>query len=68
MTRNIGNLDRLLRASVGITALSLVFVGPQSWWGLLGLVPLATAAIGWCPPYSAFGINTCARTDSKSGT
>ena len=47
MTRNVGNLDRLVRAIVGIAVLSLVFVGPQTMWGLLGLVPLATALLGW---------------------
>jgi Protein of unknown function (DUF2892) len=39
--------------------LSLVFVGPHTPWGLLGLVPLITAIVGWCPPYAVFGISTC---------
>ena len=38
----------------------LVFVGPQTVWGWVGLVPLATAVLGWCPPYALLGINTCA--------
>jgi len=38
---------------------SLVFVGPQTWWGLIGLVPLVTGLIGTCPVYSILGINTC---------
>jgi hypothetical protein len=59
MTRNIGTIDRFIRIVVGLAALSLVFVGPKSLWGLLGLVPLATAAIGWCPPYAMLGIKTC---------
>ncbi len=59
MTRNIGNKERVVRAVVGLVILSLTIVGPQSMWGLLGLIPLATAAIGWCPPYSVLGINTC---------
>jgi hypothetical protein len=67
MTRNIGNLDRALRAIVGLAALSLVFVGPQSLWGLLGLIPLATAIIGWCPPYAILGVSTCSRVDRRSG-
>ena len=61
MTRNIGTLDRAFRTIVGLGVLSLVFVGPKTMWGLLGLVPLATALIGWCPPYALFGLSTCAR-------
>ena len=59
MTRNIGNTERLIRLVVGLAILSLTVIGPQSMWGLLGLVPILTAAIGWCPPYSLLGINTC---------
>ncbi|MGJ4930858.1 YgaP family membrane protein [Bradyrhizobium sp. HKCCYLS2038] len=59
MTRNVGNIDRLLRIIVGLAVLSLVFVGPQTLWGLLGLIPLGTALTGWCPPYAMLGINTC---------
>ena len=59
MTRNIGGLDRALRVIVGLVLLNLVFVGPKSLWGLIGLVPLATAAIGWCPPYALLRFSTC---------
>jgi hypothetical protein len=59
MQQNIGPLDRAIRLIAGIGLLSLVFVGPQTWWGLLGLVPLVTSLIGWCPPYAVFGLNTC---------
>ena len=59
MTINVGMIDRLLRVVVGLAALSLVFVGPQTLWGLLGLVPLATAVFGYCPAYSLLGIRTC---------
>ena len=58
MTRNIGSADRLIRMLVGLAALSLVFVGPKSLWGLIGLVPLVTALVGWCPPYAILGIST----------
>ena len=64
MTRNIGDVERIVRAIVGIGLISLVFVGPQTWWGLIGLVPLATAVIGWCPPYALLGISTCKRSTS----
>jgi hypothetical protein len=59
MTRNIGSIDRALRIVVGFALLSLVFIGPQSWWGLVGLVPLLTALVGNCPVYSLLGFNTC---------
>ncbi len=57
--RNEGTLDRVLRIIVGAGLLSLVFVGPQTAWGWVGVVPLATGIIGNCPVYSLFGINTC---------
>lgn len=59
MACNVGGLDRIVRAVVGLALISLVFVGPQTAWGWIGLVPLATAIVGWCPPYALLGINTC---------
>jgi hypothetical protein len=59
MTRNEGSLDRGLRIIAGVAILSLVFIGPQTAWGWLGLVPLATGLIGYCPLYTVLGINTC---------
>jgi hypothetical protein len=59
MTRNEGTMDRALRIIAGLVLLSLVFIGPQTLWGLIGLVPLATGLIGWCPAYTIFGLNTC---------
>lgn len=56
---NEGTLDRALRVLIGLGALSVVFVGPQTNWGWLGLIPLATGLMGSCPIYSALGINTC---------
>jgi hypothetical protein len=61
MTCNEGKADRLLRIVVGAAILSLYFVGPQSPWALLGLVPLLTGIIGYCPAYLLIGMNTCAR-------
>ena len=60
MKTNVGGIDKTIRIIVGIGLISLVFVGPQTVWGWIGVVPLATAIIGWCPPYSLLGINTCA--------
>jgi hypothetical protein len=56
---NEGTLDRALRVIAGVVLISLVFVGPQTPWGWLGIVPLATGLIGSCPLYSLLGINTC---------
>lgn len=57
--KNEGKLDRVLRIIAGAALISLVFVGPQTMWGWVGVVPLATGLIGNCPVYSLFGINTC---------
>ncbi len=59
MTRNEGTLDRALRIILGLALISLVFVGPQTPWGWVGLIPLVTGAVGTCPLYSIFGISTC---------
>ncbi|MEM1078918.1 MAG: DUF2892 domain-containing protein [Pseudomonadota bacterium] len=59
MTRNEGTLDRALRILAGLVLLSLVFIGPQTPWGWVGIVPLLTGIVGYCPAYSIFGINTC---------
>ena len=58
---NVGLIDRILRLAIGLFLLALVFVGPQTPWGWLGLVPLVTGMIGYCPLYSVAGINTCPR-------
>lgn len=59
MTQNIGNMERVIRAVVGLALIAIVFVGPQTAWGWLGIIPLATAVLGWCPPYAMLGISTC---------
>ena len=58
MNLNIGSVDRALRVIVGVVLIALVFVGPQTPWGWIGIIPLATALIGWCPAYSIFGMST----------
>ena len=59
MKMNEGKIDRIVRIVVGLGLLSLVFVGPQTRWGLVGIVPLVTGAIGFCPMYKIFGLSTC---------
>ena len=61
MTVNIGTIDRVLRLVIGVVLIALVFVGPQTPWGWLGLIPLATTAFRFCPLYSLLGMNTCAK-------
>ncbi len=58
MKANEGTVDRILRVLVGIGVLSLVFIGPQSPWGYIGLIPLLTGLVGYCPLYSLLGICT----------
>jgi hypothetical protein len=59
MTNNVGGTERIIRIVVGLVLLGLAATGTVGWWGWLGIVPLATGALGWCPPYAIFGINTC---------
>lgn len=61
--RNEGSADRIIRIGLGIALLSLVFIGPKTLWGLIGLVPLLTGIVGMCPLYSLFGISTCRHED-----
>ncbi len=58
MKKNVGGADRVIRGAAGIAILAAGFYF-KSWWGLVGLVPLATALISWCPAYLPFGISTC---------
>lgn len=59
MIKNEGAVDRGLRIALGLGLLSLTVVGPQTWWGLTGLLPLATGFVGFCPLYRLLGISTC---------
>lgn len=59
MVTNEHPVERAARVLVGLGALALVFVGPETKWGLVGLVPLATGALGTCPLYTLFGFSTC---------
>jgi Inner membrane protein YgaP-like, transmembrane domain len=69
MKKNIGNIERVVRIAAGLAILSLAFVGPQSPWAYLGVVPLFTGFVGWCPPYALFGISTCKASNSvKNGS
>ena len=56
---NEGMPDRLIRVVVGIIVIALVFIGPKTPWGWVGLLPLITGLVGWCPAYTLLGIRTC---------
>ena len=63
MNKNMGQTDRIIRIVAGV-AIVAWGVATSNWLGAIGLIPLATAAIGWCPAYVPFGIKTC-KTDAK---
>jgi hypothetical protein len=58
MKKNVGSIERIIRIIAGFVIISLVFVGPQSPWAYLGIIPLATGLLGWCPPYALLGVST----------
>lgn len=59
MTSNVGGIDRVVRILAGVVLIGLAATGTVGVWGWLGALPLATGLIGWCPPYTMLGINTC---------
>lgn len=64
MKKNMGSTDRWIRIVIGLVVIALgVFY--QNWWGVLGVIPLLTAIILWCPLYVPFGIRTCKETTEK---
>jgi len=59
MKSNIGSIERILRILAGLVLIGLTVTGTIGLWGWLGIVPLATGLVGWCPPYALLGISTC---------
>ncbi|HOM13119.1 MAG TPA: DUF2892 domain-containing protein [Rubrivivax sp.] len=59
MKTNQANFERVLRVLVGLVLIALAWTGTVGVWGWIGVVPLATGLIGWCPAYTLLGINTC---------
>jgi hypothetical protein len=60
MINNVGNVDKIVRIVLGLGLLSLIFIlkGDERWFGLIGVVLLATAGMNWCPAYAALGVKT----------
>ncbi len=59
MKKNVGGAERIVRIVLGLAVLTLAFVGPKTPWAYLGIVPIATGLMGWCPPYALLGFSTC---------
>jgi fatty acid desaturase len=59
MKTNVGNIDRILRAVVGLALIALTLAGTIGVWGWIGVVPLLTAALGFCPLYTVLGFSSC---------
>lgn len=68
MMKNEGSIDRAVRVVLGLGLLSLTVFGPQTLWGLLGLVPLATGTLGFCPAYKLIGLSTTGEAKAQPAT
>ncbi|MBN2804724.1 MAG: DUF2892 domain-containing protein [Deltaproteobacteria bacterium] len=68
LPNNEHNIERLIRLIIGAAALSLVFVGPKTMWGLIGIIPIMTGLIGSCPIYTLLGVSTCKISKEKDQT
>lgn len=66
MTANMGTIDKWLRIVVGVALIALAISGVIGWWGYIGIIPLATAVINFCPVYRLIGINTRSKSDKPS--
>lgn len=58
MKKNMGGADRVVRAILGVAILGFG-LSCGAWWGWIGIIPLFTAVVSWCPAYLPFGISTC---------
>lgn len=66
MPKNEHPVERIVRVVLGLGVLSLAFVGPQTPWGFLGLLPLVTGVLGTCPAYTLFGFSTCPKKNTEA--
>lgn len=65
MNKNVGKTDRIIRIVLGTLLIGAGFYF-NTWWGLVGLIPILTASLGWCPLYLPFGLSTCATKQQKA--
>jgi hypothetical protein len=68
MIRNVGSLDQIIRLVLGAILVSLVFVGPQTPWGWLGLILIATGVINFCPIWMMLGVNTRKKQETQANS
>ena len=66
MKRNVGNTERGIRIVLGVVLIAIVFVGPQTPWGWIGLIPLVTGLSGFCPAWLGLGVNTCSTKEKEA--
>jgi hypothetical protein len=66
MLTNEHVIDRIVRVVIGLLLLSLVFVGPKTLWGIIGVIPLVTGVIGFCPLYKLLGVSTCSTREKRA--
>ncbi len=59
MKSNVGGIDRIIRIAAGLILIGLAATNTVGWWGWLGVIPLTTGLLRWCPPYALLGFNTC---------
>ena len=59
MTKNVGGIDKIIRIVLGLALIAATLMGALPVWGWIGIVPLATGLMGWCPPYAILGFSTC---------
>ena len=64
MKCNVGRGDKIFRIIVGLVVIS-IGVCMKSWWGVIGIIPILTALLGWCPAYIPFGISSCKTKDKE---
>lgn len=66
MKSNVGGIDRTVRIILGLALIAMTLTGTIGVWGWLGIVPLLTGLIGWCPPYALLGVSTCPMKNKAS--
>ena len=66
MKKNVGSLDRTLRFIIGLVLILMVFIGPQTPWGWLGLILIGTSLLSWCPVYAPFKISTIGKAEQPA--
>ena len=66
MNKNVGGIDKTARIVIGIVLIGLAAAGQIGIWGYIGVIPLVTGFLGWCPAYLPFGINSCCKSGSCS--